>query len=319
MDLKRWIARREANWQRLEHLLHRSQTQGIATLTAVELQELASLYRSVSGDLARAQTYAAGPRLTKQLQHLTTQGYALIYQGNRHQEWRAVWDFVCWGFPATLQRHRSTVAIAAGLFFVGGVIGWWFAWRDPEFVALVLPPWLIEQVRDRGELWMGSIILGSEPVQSANIMINNLRVSFTVAAGGIVAGLLTVYILVINGILLGTAATLVAQQGLAMPFWAFVLPHGVLELPAIFFAGAAGLLLGRALLWPGVYGRRDALQYYGGEAARLLFGVVVLLIVAGVIEAFFSPQPLIPDLFKYLLGAGLLTGLIAYGQRQRPS
>jgi len=217
-----------------------------------------------------------------------------------------------------VQRNGGYVAIATLLFLLGSLIGWWFSWRDPEFISLMLPDWLIAQVRDEGKLWMGSIILGSEPVESANIMINNLRVCFTVIAGGVTAGLLTIYILLLNGILIGTAATLVTQHGLAWPFWGFVWPHGAWELPAIFIAGGAGLLIARALVWPGQYRRRDALQRYGQEAVQLLFGVVGLLVGAGVIEAFISPQPWIPDIFKYLFGMGLLTGLIAYCQRSRP-
>jgi len=318
MNIKRWISRRETHWQRLEALLNQVQKRGLPTLSAAEIQELASLYRSVSGDLARAQTHKVGPRLTATLQELTTQGYHQIYQGQKHQEWAAVREFVLWGFPAAVQRNGGYVAIATLLFLLGSLIGWWFSWRDPEFISLMLPDWLIAQVRDEGKLWMGSIILGSEPVESANIMINNLRVCFTVIAGGVTAGLLTIYILLLNGILIGTAATLVTQHGLAWPFWGFVWPHGAWELPAIFIAGGAGLLIARALVWPGQYRRRDALQRYGQEAVQLLFGVVGLLVGAGVIEAFISPQPWIPDIFKYLFGMGLLTGLIAYCQRSRP-
>jgi len=120
-------------------------------------------------------------------------------------------------------------------------------------------------------------------------------------------------------VLIGTVAVLVGQNNLAFPFWAFVFPHGSLELPAIFLAGAAGFLLARALLFPGRYRRLDAFKLYGVEAAQLLFGIVPLLVMAGVIEGFFSPNPNVPDLVKYLVGTGLFIALIFYLRRRPPT
>jgi len=89
--------------------------------------------------------------------------------------------------------------------------------------------------------------------------------------------------------------------------------QGALELPAIFFAGGAGLLIGRALLFPGRWGRGTALQIYGAQAAQLVYGIVPLLVIAGVIEGFFSPSEAIPAGLKYLVGLALLSNLVWYG------
>ncbi|MDB9314231.1 stage II sporulation protein M [Spirulina sp. CS-785/01] len=314
MKIKRWVARREANWQRLHHLLGQVEKRGLQYLSAQEIQELASLYRSVSGDLARARTHQVGDRLIQELQQLTTRGYHQIYQGSRHQEWAAVGEFILWGFPRVVQQTWGYTAIATSVFFGAGIIAWWYAWTDPVFLEIVVPDRLITMVRDERELWMGSI-LGIEPLASTNIMINNLRVSFSTVGGGITAGLVTLYILVLNGVFIGAIAALVGQYGLAYPFWAFVFPHGSLELPAIFLAGGAGLLIARALVAPGQYSRVDALKVYGTQAAQLVFGVVALLVVAGVIEGFFSPNPLFPDVLKYLVGGGLFALLVLYCRR----
>jgi uncharacterized membrane protein SpoIIM required for sporulation len=117
--------------------------------------------------------------------------------------------------------------------------------------------------------------------------------------------------------LIGALATLVSQNNLAYPFWAFVFPHGSLELPAIFFAGGAGFLLARAILFPGKYRRRDALQFYGSLAVQLLFGIIPMLIIAGTIEGFISPNPSVPSPFKYLLGMSLFVVLLLYSSRKR--
>lgn len=316
MDIQRWIARREPNWKRLDILLAQVEKKGLKSLQASEIRELASLYRSVSADLARARTHQVGSILVQNLQQLTSRGYNQVYQGFRHQEWQAVWEFCRWGFPQVVQRTWGYTAVATAIFWLGALIAWWYAWRDPTFISLLAPDWLIEKVRDQGELWMGSIV-GIEPLASSRIMRNNIQVSFGAVAGGITAGLFTVYILAFNGLHFGAIATLVGQHNLAYPFWAFVFPHGSLELPAIFFAGAAGLLIGRAILFPGKYRRRDAIKFYGYQAAQLVFGIVPILIIAGTIEGFFSPSPWVPEPLKYLAGIGLFALLVMYCSRQK--
>lgn len=318
MDIQRWVAQREKSWQDLERLLAQAERRGLRTLSAQDIQNLASLYRSVSADLARARTHNLGPDLMRRLQSLTVRGYAQIYQGDRRQEWRSLLTFIQSGFPETVQQCRGYILLSILLLVAPAAVSWWLAWYDPTYMDILVPSDLITMVR-RGELWMGSI-LGVEPLASSNIMINNLRVSFNAVAGGMTGGLLTVYILIFNGLFLGSIGALVGQNGLAWPFWAFVFPHGALELPAIFLAGGAGLLLGRALLFPGLYRRVDALKKYGLLAARLVYGVIPMLIMAGVIEGFFSPNPAIPDVIKYITGIVLLTGLLAYlSRRSHPS
>jgi uncharacterized membrane protein SpoIIM required for sporulation len=311
MNLKRWVARREPHWQRLDRLLSQAEKRGLKSLSAAEIHDLASLYRSVSGDLARARTHAAGETLTRNLQSLTSRGYSQIYRGDRHQDWQAVRQFYRWGFPAAVRETGLEIAIATALLLGFGWLAWSLAWLDPQFMTLTVPPDLIEQVRDRGELWMGSIV-GIEPLASSQIATNNLSVSFAAIGGGITAGLYTIFLMVYNGIHIGAIAALVAQYDLSYPFWAFVWPHGSLELPAIFFSGGAGLAIARGLLFPGAQRRAAALRIQGMKAARLTFGIVPMLLLAGAIEGFFSPNPYIPDAFKYLTGLGLLTLLIRY-------
>lgn len=318
MNIRRWIARREPNWQRLDALLRQVEKKGLKSLKASEIREFASLYRSVSADLARARTNQVGHILVQNLQQLTSRSYSQIYQGSRRQEWQAVVEFGRWGFPAMVQETFGYTAIATAIFLLGVLIAWWFSWQDPMFMSLIVPEALIVKVRDRHELWMGSI-LGKEPVESSNIMINNISVSFRAVAGGITAGTFTVFVLAFNGLLIGAIATLVGQNNLAYPFWAFVFPHGSLELPAIFLAGGAGLLIARGMLFPGQYTRVEALKFYGYKAAQLVFGIVPMLIIAGTIEGFYSPNPVVPNPLKYLAGVGLFTLLVIYCSRKKPT
>jgi uncharacterized membrane protein SpoIIM required for sporulation len=315
MNIQRWIARREPNWQRLDKLLKQVEKKGLKSLRASEIRELASLYRSVAADLARARTQQLGQTLVQNLHFLTNRGYTQIYQGSRRQEWQAVVKFYQWGLPAILQQTLIYTATAFALFMLGALVAWWYAWQDPSFISMVVPEHIIKMVRDEHKLWMGSIV-GMEPLASSNITINNISVSFGAVAGGISAGLYTAFLLMLNGLLIGAIATLVSQNNLAYPFWAFVFPHGSLELPAIFFAGGAGFLIGRAILFPGQYRRVDALKFYGSKAVQLVFAIIPMLIIAGAIEGFVSPNPTIPDPIKYLVGMILFILLVAYCSRK---
>ncbi|PSN19571.1 hypothetical protein C7271_06630 [filamentous cyanobacterium CCP5] len=329
MNVQRWVARREKSWRQLERLLNQAEKQGLTALSSDQIHQIASLYRSVSADLARAQSRSLSHIIICDLQGLTTRSYSLIYQGSRRQEWRALLEFYRYGFPATVQQTWPYIAIATLVFCAGGAIGWWYGWQDPGFLALVLGADFVEEVRTSQDLWTVSI-LGVEPIASSSIMINNIAVSLRAIFGGITMfmpavplltppGAFTVYLLAFNGIMIGCVGTLVAQENLAYDLWAFVFPHGALELPAIFMAGGAGLLLARAILLPGPYVRVDALKIYGLQAAQLVYGIVPMLIMAGIIEGFFSPQTWIPNEIKYIVGAAVLVGLVQYCRRKQPT
>ncbi len=311
MNVERWLMRQEEQWLELEQLLNRAETKGIGSLSATEICRLSQLYRLVSADLARAKTRQLGSHLINYLQDLTLRSYSQVYQGKQPEDWRKVLAFFQRGFPQVVQQTWPQTAVAFGIFMVGVAMGWWYTWGDRQFMELVVPPEIMTLVEEEGKLWMGSIV-GVEPLASSAIMTNNMSVAFATLAGGIFGGLGTFYILWKNGIHIGAIAALVAQNDLSYPFWAFVSPHGALELPAIFLAGAAGLLLGQALLFPGRYHRLHALKRNGTLAAQLMFGVVPLLVIAGIIEGFWSPSPLIPNSLKYLSGLGLLAALIVY-------
>ncbi len=327
MNIQRWMARRETSWRQLETLLTQAEKGGLKTLSAGQVRQMASLYRSVSADLARAKGQGVSQTVVKDLQRLTSRSYSQIYQGSRRQEWQALGEFCRYGFPAAVQRSWAYIAVATALFALGGLVGWWFAWRDPAFLTLVLGQKFVEEVKTSQDLWTVSI-MGIEPVASSGIMINNIGVALGALIGGITMvvpqvpmitppGAFTVFVLVFNGVMIGCVGVLVAQANLAYDLWAFVFPHGALELPAIFMAGGAGLLLARGILLPGPYRRVDALKHYGLQAAQLLYGIVPMLVVAGLIEGFFSPQTWIPNGIKYAVGTALFMALVQYCRSRR--
>src|SRR5262249_23073095 len=128
---------------------------------------------------------------------------------------------------------------------------------------------------------------------------------------GITAGLGTIYMMALNGVLMGVIGAATWRAGMALELWSFVAPHGVLELPAIFIAGGAGLEIARGMLFPGMLPRNASLAGAGGRAARLLLGTIPMVGFAGLIEGFFSPSH-VPMAMKFSLAAVLFVALLAY-------
>jgi uncharacterized membrane protein SpoIIM required for sporulation len=158
---------------------------------------------------------------------------------------------------------------------------------------------------ERHEMWTHSIV-SVKPMATSAIMTNNLSVSFITFAGGITFGLLTLFTLFNNGIMLGVIGTACHQYGMSVALWSFVAAHGSLELPSILIAGAAGLRLGHAMLFPGNLRWKESIAQGGIEATRLVSGIIPLLVIAGCLEGFFSPSQA-PVWLKFTVGGLLFT------------
>jgi uncharacterized membrane protein SpoIIM required for sporulation len=159
-------------------------------------------------------------------------------------------------------------------------------------------------------MWTHSI-LSVKPMAASGIMTNNITVGFAMFAAGITAGLVTLWMLITNGLQMGVLAVATARAGMALQLWDFVAAHGALELPAIFIAAGAGLEIARGMLFPGMLPRKESLRQAGNRGAKLLLGTIPLLVIAGVIEAFISPVQIATPL-KFFLSAVLFTALVLY-------
>ena len=182
-------------------------------------------------------------------------------------------------------------------------------WHDPAFAYRLLGPRMMETIEQR-KMWTESIVT-VKPLASSGIMTNNLSVAFTTFAMGITAGIGTLWMIALNGLLIGVIGAATWKAGMAVQLWSFVAPHGVLELPAIFIAGGAGFEIARGMLFPGLLPRKLSLERAGGRAAQLLLGTIPLLIIAGVIEGFFSPSGAAVGM-KFALAAVLFLALLSY-------
>lgn len=273
------------------------------------------MYRQTAADLSAAREYAANAQLAAYLNQLLGRAHNLVYAA-RPARSRSVLTFYATTFPQIFRRTWRFTAGATALFAIGAVAGLAMSIADPGFHRFILGGPMTDTI-DRREMWTHSI-LSVKPLASSAILTNNLSVAFSAFALGILGGLGTLYLMVFNGVMIGVIGSACYHAGMSTALWSFVAPHGALELPAIFIAGGAGLVLAHGVIAPGQLSRRDALAQAGALSIRLLLGVVPLLVVAGLIEGFVSPTALEPVL-KFVIGASLFVLLILYVTAVRPS
>jgi uncharacterized membrane protein SpoIIM required for sporulation len=312
--VEEFVAARQRSWTRLEELLARARGD-VRRLEAEELEELGALYRRLSSDLAIAQRDYPGDRVLQYLNQFFARAHAQVYRAPAGV-WRRLARFFLVEFPQ-VYRANFGVMLAAALLFVGpAAIAFAGVQLSEELQRTLVPPGLAELIR-RGRMWT-DISEGLRPIASSFIMTNNIQVAFLAFAGGVLLGLGSAYVLSMNGLLLGAVAGMCQQYGLSLPLWSFVAPHGAIELSVIVVSGGAGLILGWALLNPGLRGRAEALSQAASQASRLLVGCVPLLVVAGTIEGFVSPSSLIPEIkiaIGVVTGVALHAFLLASGRR----
>jgi uncharacterized membrane protein SpoIIM required for sporulation len=301
-----WLKKRKAHWTRLETLLDIGARHGVHRLSHRELQELGLLYRQTAADLSTLREDSSGQHLARYLNQLLGRAHNTIYSGRKSSA-IAIVRFFLESYPQVFRQTFAYTAVAFILFASSAVAGFLISTTRPEFMHQVLGPQMTETI-ERREMWTHSIV-ALKPYASSAIMTNNMSVAFITFASGLMAGLGTIYLMMMNGLLLGIIGTACWLSGMSLSLWSFVAPHGVLELPAIFIAGGAGLLLARGLLFPGTLSRRDSLAVAGNQAVRLVVGTIPLLVVAGIVEGFLSPSHL-PVALKFTFAA-LMAALLA--------
>ena len=304
----RWLEQRKRHWERLESLLEESRRHGVRGLSRSELRELSLLYRQSAADLSVLREDAASQPFARYLNQLLARAHNTIYAGQKASA-AGAFRFYRDIYPQVFRDTFRFTATAFLLFAGSALLGVILTMIRPEFMHHILGPRMVETI-EQHKMWTESI-LSVKPVASSGIMSNNLSVAFITFATGIMGGVGTVYMLVFNGLLLGVIATACWLAGMSLPLWSFVAPHGVLELPAIFIAGGAGLLIAHGLLFPGVLKRRDSLAQAGAQAVRLLLGVIPMLVVAGITEGFLSPSRL-SSTTKFLFAGVMLALLLAW-------
>jgi uncharacterized membrane protein SpoIIM required for sporulation/uncharacterized RDD family membrane protein YckC len=289
---ERFVARKRESWEAFRAAAQGLERGGLERLPAEEIPGFAARYREVAADLARARTYGVDPEVVAYLERLVGAGHTVLYQvrgGHRAPFRRYLWG----DFPAAVVGSWRYVLAALLLFMIPAGIGFAMLRERPQLAEEIVPPVMVsraEQAAEREAAGLGYARAesGERPIIAAAIISNNIRVCIVAFAGGMLAGVLTVWALIFNGLSIGMGFGVFANYHAAGYLATFVAGHGVLELTAIFISGGAGLRLAHALIAPGDRTRVDALVVDGRVAMHMIGAVVFLLAIAGSIEGLLS-------------------------------
>ncbi|MFW6078522.1 MAG: RDD family protein, partial [Gemmatimonadota bacterium] len=228
-----WLLReRRAAWTEYAALLERARRRGLDRVSEAEVSRFAALYRGLAADLARARTYGATPALLHRLERWVAAGHNLLYRPVR-RSWRRLATWLRHGFPALARLRWRPIALAAAIFLGPAIVTYAAVRADPPLARELLPSGILERAQQsaareaegRGYLEVPEVFM---PILSGDVIANNVKVTFAAFAGGLLAGLGTIAILVLNGAFLGAAVAAFANEGTAIQLWTFVLPHGVI-------------------------------------------------------------------------------------------
>jgi uncharacterized membrane protein SpoIIM required for sporulation len=308
MTVHEFIRSHQDQWKKLDAFLAQARRLSLARVPLEEFRQGSLLYRQTVSDLAYARMRFAQHSVVAELERLVGLAHSLLYQAERGRS-RNGWDFFRRTWPARVREAARPILLAVVIFWIGAALGYVLTAQNPVLEGYFVSPRMREAINS-GHLWTESLTK-TAPKDSANIAINNIQVSLLCWGLGVTFGVGTVWFVLFNGLMLGSIIAACARAGMWRPLLEFIVGHGSLELPAIWISAGAGLLLAEALLFPARYYRSDELRLKGRCSVQIMIGIVPLLLVAAVIEAFVSPSNL-PGSAKAALAVSLLTALVIY-------
>jgi uncharacterized membrane protein SpoIIM required for sporulation len=319
IDLDRFVAEERPYWDELDRFLSKLEERTHYQMSLEESQRFYYLYQRSSADLGRLSSAAVEPPVSRYLQSLVARAY-----GEVHEERQSVSRFtpLCWffqTFPQTFRRRSAPFFLSLALTIAGCLFGAIALAVDPEAKDAIMPFQGLQndprQRVAREEKMQGRQLTGQKSGFSAQLITNNTKVSVTAMSLGLTWGIGTVIVLFYNGVILGAVVFDYTQAGQGRFLAGWLLPHGVIEIPAILLAGQAGLLLAGALIgWGKRASMRSRFREIGPDLVTLIGGVALMLVWAGIVEAFLSQyhEPVIPYLVKIVFGCVELLLLILY-------
>ncbi len=287
MDIDAFVAVHAGEWARLEKLVRRARRP--RRLSGAEIDELVLLYQRVATHLSILQTRSPDPVLVARLSRLVANARAAV-AGAHVPAWRTIASFFTVTFPVAVYRSRRWwVTCALVSLAVAFALGLWVD-THPDVQRSLAPP---NEVRDLVNHQFADYY-SAHPAHdfAAQVWTNNVWVSAEVLVGGLTFGLLTIYSLLANVVNVGVIGGFMAAAGKLGLFFGLLAPHGVLELTAVFVASGAGLRLGWTTIDPGPRPRADAIAQEGRSTVVIALGLVFVLAISGVIEAFVTPSGL---------------------------
>ncbi len=320
LDVRKFIEAERPYWEELDAAIDALERTD-ARLTLGRARRVHYLYQRASSDLARLITFADEPETRAYLEGLVARAYGEIHESRAHHVGEALRGWFTVRFPQAFRRHFGAFVLSCALFLAGSAFGAGIITFDPEQKPQLIPPMFSHLAGDPSdrvadeEAGAPDVTAAQSAQFSTALMFNNIRVSIFALALGVTWGLGTVLVLFNNGVLLGAVGAdyVIAGETVFLAGW--LLPHGSVEIPAILIASQAGLVIAAALVgWRDRRGLRARLRSVTRDVVTLVFGVALLLVWAGIVEAFFSQfhEPLLPYPLKIAVGVIQLVALFTF-------
>jgi uncharacterized membrane protein SpoIIM required for sporulation len=284
---------REQDWKELEAYCVRFEKVGWRKMPAKDLEQFGTLYRRTAAHLAQVRNRPKEKRLEASLNLLVSRAHGHLYRPKSNGVWKQLREYFSFGFPNTIASYPRHILLSAMALLIGFQVAWFAVDRNPDLFYATVP---IEEFRSPGASAEGlheSLMEGRETSTGTRTAFfgylwqHNTRVAMLAFALGILAGVPTLFLILYNGMMLGAMTSVFHNAGLAKVWWAWIAGHGVTELSAIVFAGAAGFVLGEAVLRPGGRSRSQALVTVAKPALAMAGGTAMMLFFAALLEAFF--------------------------------
>ena len=301
-------------WQALDELLAQLERN---QASPADCEGFSHRYRRLCHHLALARQRGYSSHLVDRLEQLAMRGHQQLYR-HRSRVLGSIAAFVLAGLPDVVRAQWRWVAAATVLLLGAMLVTLSLVYRFPDLIYAILDPQQVQRMEamyDPGAARFGPAaehLSASAVMMFGYYVMHNVGIAFQVFAGGLLLGLGSLYTLMSNGLSIGAVAGHLSQIGYAQTFWPFVIGHGAFELPGIVLAGAAGLRLGGALLAPGPCSRAVALRSAAQVAMQLVYGSVLLLLLAAFIEAFWSSRATTAASVKYSVGVVLWVIVLGY-------
>jgi uncharacterized membrane protein SpoIIM required for sporulation len=312
MKQSQFETRHQGEWEHLSRLLDQLERRR----NVAQSGDFPQAYRRLCHHLALAQARGYSSLLVDTLQQLALRGHQQLYR-DRSRPTASLSAFILVGFPR-LVRAQWRFVLASGLMFLGSLAGiGLLVYLYPELVYSLLGVDEVSQIRSMYDPAAGHLGRSVERAASEDwvmfgyYIMHNIGIAFQTFASGLLFGLGSAFFLFFNGLTIGAVAGHLTQIGSGGTFWSFVIGHGAFELTAITLAGAAGLQLGWSLIAPGRLTRGEALRLAAGKSVLIIGGVILFLLIAAFIEAYWSSSAVTPAT-KYTVGALLWLLVLGY-------
>jgi uncharacterized membrane protein SpoIIM required for sporulation len=277
---------------------------------AADAISMADDYRMLAHDVAKVRRLLPDSRAREYLETAYAQAHASLHRPAWHPG-QALLSLFRDEIPAVVSWLRPHILWATALFILTVIAGYSMVRTYPDLIALFASPELIATV-ERGQLWTeGLLNVVPSSVLSLQILTNNIVVSLFAYCAGFLFGLGTLYILGLNGLMLGAVFAFTTLHGLGDDLFTFVVAHGCVEISVMCLSGAAGAAVGEALIRPGAATRAEAFQRAALQSGKLILACVLLLVGSGVIEGYISPNPVFPLWARIAIGVSYWVFMIA--------